>query len=411
MKFEELLTNEDLLDALYDMRFDEPTPIQLRAIPAVIEGKDVLGIAQTGTGKTAAYLLPIIQRLIDDNYPQDVINVLIMVPTRELALQIDKQLQGFSYYLPVSGTSIYGGTDGDIYQQQRKALKTGTDIVVATPGRMLQHISMGNVDLSKVSFFVLDEADRMLDMGFFDDIMQIVKKLPSERQNLLFSATMPKEIRKLASTLLTSPHEIRLAPSRPAAGVSHYVWHVDEKEKKGKLKDFLRQNPPERVIIFAASKNSVRELAGEISRSGFKAAEMHSDLDQKVREEVMLKFRAGKINIVVATDIISRGIDIDDIETVINYDVPAEAEDYIHRVGRTARAKKTGMALTFVSRKETGKLKAIERLLKKPIELLPGTSVSELKENKPSNSGKRYTQGNKKWKKLSKKDSSRQKGS
>ncbi len=371
MKFEEILTNDDLLDALYDMHFDECTPIQEKSIPPVLEGRDLLAVAQTGTGKTAAYLLPIIERLVNDNYPQDHVNCVVMAPTRELAQQIDRQMQGFSYFMPVSGMAIYGGTDGHTYEQQRKGLKMGADIVIATPGRLLAHLSMGYVDLSKVSFFVLDEADRMLDMGFFDDIMQIAGHLPKERQTLLFSATMPPRIQQLASQILKDPAEVKIAVSKPAEKIKQAAYVCYESQKLPILERMFKENPPHRVIIFSSSKIKVKELARALSKLKVKVAEMHSDLEQTQREEVMLGFKAGKINVVVATDIISRGIDIDNIETVINYDVPREAEDYVHRIGRTARADREGSAYTFISDKERGSFRTIEKLLEKEVEKLP----------------------------------------
>ena len=370
MKFEDILENEDLLDALYDMRFEECTPIQEKAMPYILEGRDLLGIAQTGTGKTAAYLLPVIEMLINDNYPQDRVNCVIMVPTRELALQIDRQLQGFSYYVPVSGMSIYGGTDGSTYEMQRKGLKSGADIIIATPGRLLSHLSMGQVDLSAVSFFILDEADRMLDMGFYDDIMQIFSRLPKEKQTLLFSATMPDKIRQMANKLLKTPAVVQLAVSKPADKIKQRAIVCFERQKLPILESLFKKETPQRVIIFASSKQKVKELARTLRRMNFNIAEMHSDLEQTERENVMLGFKSGRINIVVATDIISRGIDVDNIETVINYDVPREAEDYVHRVGRTARADKDGSALTFIGEKEQRKFYEIEKLLGKPVEKL-----------------------------------------
>lgn len=371
MRFDEILTNDDLLDALYDMHFDECTPIQELSIPPVLEGRDLLAVAQTGTGKTAAYLLPVIERLVNDNYPQDHVNCVVMAPTRELAQQIDRQMQGFSYFMPVSSMAIYGGTDGHTYEQQRKGLKMGADVVIATPGRLLAHLSMGYVDLSQVSFFILDEADRMLDMGFIDDIMQIIGHLPKERQTLLFSATMPPKIQQLADRILNNPAEVKIAVSKPADKIKQGAYVCYEMQKLPILERLFKENPPKRVIIFSSSKQKVKELARALKKLKIKVAEMHSDLDQNVREEVMLQFKAGNVNVVVATDIIARGIDIDNIETVINYDVPREAEDYVHRIGRTARADKDGSAYTFISEKERGKFKMIERLLEKEVEKLP----------------------------------------
>ena len=371
MRFEDLLTNDDLLDALYDMHFDECTPIQELSIPPVLEGRDLLAVAQTGTGKTAAYLLPIIERLVNDNYPQDNVNCVVMAPTRELAQQIDRQMQGFSYFMPVSSMAIYGGTDGHTYEQQRKGLKSGADVVIATPGRLLAHLSMGYVDLSKVSFFVLDEADRMLDMGFFDDIMQIVGHLPKERQTLLFSATMPPKIQQMAKQILLNPVEVKLAVSKPADKIHQMAYVCYEKQKLPILERIFKDNPPQRVIVFSSSKQKVKELTRELRKNNIKVAEMHSDLTQNDREEVMLRFKASKINVLVATDIIARGIDIDNIETVINFDVPHEGEDYVHRIGRTARADREGCAYTFISEKERGKFRMIEKLLEKEVEKLP----------------------------------------
>lgn len=371
MKFEEILTNDDLLDALYDMHFDECTPIQELAIPPVLEGHDLLAVAQTGTGKTAAYLLPVIERLVNDNYPQDNVNCVVMAPTRELAQQIDRQMQGFSYFMPVSSMAIYGGTDGQTYEQQRKGLKMGADVVIATPGRLLAHLGMGHVDLSKVSFFILDEADRMLDMGFIDDIMQIVGHLPKERQTLLFSATMPPKIQMLAKNILNDPVEVKIAVSKPADKIKQGAFVCYETQKLPIIERMFKETPPNRVIIFSSSKQKVKDLARSLKKIKIKVAEMHSDLDQNEREEVMLDFKAGRINVVVATDIISRGIDIDNIETVINYDVPYEAEDYVHRIGRTARADREGSAYTFISDKDRGKFKVIEQLLEKEVEKLP----------------------------------------
>lgn len=363
MRFDEILTNDDVLDGLWDMHFDECTPIQEKTIPAVLEGRDILACAQTGTGKTAAYLLPIIDKLADGGYPENAVNCIVMAPTRELAQQIDRQLQGFAYFMPVSSIAIYGGTDGHTYEQQRKSLKMGADVVVATPGRLLAHLSMGYVDLSNVSFFILDEADRMLDMGFYDDIMQIFSHTPKNVQVLMFSATMPPRIQQMASKILKDPFEVKLAVSKPAEKISQSVSYCYEPQKLPILHDIFNNYPPSRVIIFSSSKLKVKMLARELKRQHLKIAEMHSDLDQTQRENVILDFKAGKINIIVATDILARGIDIDDIEMVINFDVPREAEDYVHRVGRTARANRDGMAITFVSPDEAFRLKKIEKLL------------------------------------------------
>lgn len=371
MRFDQLLENDDLLDALWDMHFDECTPIQEQAIPAVLDGRDLLACAQTGTGKTAAYLLPVIDILSTYKYPQDAVNCVIMAPTRELAQQIDQQMQGFSYFLPISSMPVYGGTDGQTYTQQRRSLKAGADVIIATPGRLLAHLSMGYVDLSKVSFFILDEADRMLDMGFFDDIMQIVARLPKERQTLLFSATMPPKIQQLANSILNDPKEIKLAVSRPAEKIRQQAYVCYETQKLQILLSIFKQSHPDKVIVFSSSKLKVKELARSLKNESYKIGEMHSDLDQDKREDVILDFKSGKINVLVATDIMARGIDIDDIELVVNYDVPRESEDYVHRIGRTARADRDGNAITFISEKEIGKFKKIEKFLGKEVEKSP----------------------------------------
>ena len=371
LRFEEILSNDDLLDAIYDMHFDICTPIQEQTIPLVLQGRDIMGIAQTGTGKTAAYLLPVIELLINNNYPQDRVNCVIMSPTRELAQQIDQQLQGFSYYLPISSMAIYGGPNGETYEKQRKGLKNGADIIIATPGRLLSHINMGYVDLSQVSFFILDEADRMLDMGFHDDILKIISRIPKERQTMLFSATMPLNIKKLADKILTNPSEIKIAVSKPAEKIRQEAYVCYEKQKSSLLRHLFKEHHPTKVIIFAGSKIKVKDLCNSLKHEDFTVAEMHSDLEQKQRDDVMLDFKSGKINVLIATDILSRGIDIDNIESIINYDVPSEAEEYVHRIGRTARADKEGRAITLVGEKEICKFKRIEQILDIDVKKMP----------------------------------------
>ena len=363
MRFDDFFESDDLLDALWDMHFEEMTPIQEQAIPKVLEGHDLLACAQTGTGKTAAYLLPVIDLICTGNYPENRVNCVIMAPTRELAQQIDRQMQGFAYFLPISSLPIYGGTDGHTYEQQRKGLKMGADVVIATPGRLIAHLQMGSVDLSKVSFFILDEADRMLDMGFHEDIMSIVKHLPAERQTLLFSATMPPKIQQLANTILRNPAEIKLSVSKPAEKIDQRAYLVRDDQKDRLLQHVLSDEGAKRVIVFASSKLKVKQLARSLKVEGLKIGEMHSDLDQTKREDVMLDFKAGRINVLIATDIVARGIDVDDIEMVINYDVPREGEDYVHRVGRTARADRDGKGVTFISERDRGKFQQIERML------------------------------------------------
>ena len=369
MYFEDLDLNDNVLDALYDMRFDECTPVQEKCIPEILKGRDVLGVAQTGTGKTAAYLLPILSKLADGGYPEAAINCVIMSPTRELAQQIDQAMQGFAYYLDgVSCVAVYGGNDGNRYDQELKSLSLGADVVIATPGRFISHLSLGNVDLSKVSFFILDEADRMLDMGFSDDIMTIAKKLPSSCQTIMFSATMPKKIEELAKTLLKNPVEIKLAVSKPAEKIHQMAYVCYETQKMGIIKDIFKAGDLKRVIIFSGSKQKVKQITASLNRKHINCGEMHSDLDQAQRDDVMFKFKSGQIDVLVATDIVSRGIDIDDITMVINYDVPHDAEDYVHRIGRTARADRDGKAITFVSTDAIYYFKQIESFLEKDVE-------------------------------------------
>jgi superfamily II DNA/RNA helicase len=371
MKFSELNLDETVLQALDAMNFDECTPVQEQAIPIILEGRDLIAVAQTGTGKTAAFLLPIINKLSIEKHPEDSINCIIMSPTRELALQIDQQMEGFSYFMPVSSVAVYGGSDGVLFEQQRKGLTLGADVVIATPGRLLSHLSLGYVDLSKVSYFVLDEADRMLDMGFYDDIMQVVKQMPKERQTIMFSATMPANIQKLANNILNNPVEIKLAVSKPAEKIVQAAYVCYENQKINIIQSLFLQEVPEKVIIFASSKLKVKEVTKALKRLKLQVGEMHSDLDQPQREFIMREFKNGRINILVATDIVSRGIDIDDIRLVINYDVPHDSEDYVHRIGRTARANNDGVAITFVNEKEQTAFKSIEKFLEKDIYKIP----------------------------------------
>ena len=384
MKFSELQLNANVLEALDAMRFDECTPIQEQAIPIILEGKDLIAVAQTGTGKTAAFLLPVLNKLSEGKHPEDAINCVIMSPTRELAQQIDQQMEGFSYFMPASSVAVYGGNDGILFEQQKKGLTLGADVVIATPGRLIAHLSLGYVDLSKVSYFILDEADRMLDMGFYDDIMQIVKYLPKERQTIMFSATMPAKIQQLANTILNNPSEIKLAVSRPADKIIQAAYVCYENQKLGIIRNLFMDEVPERVIIFASSKIKVKEVTKALKSMKLNVGEMHSDLEQVQREAVMHDFKAGRINILVATDIVARGIDIDDIRLVINFDVPHDSEDYVHRIGRTARANNDGVALTFVSEKEQSNFKSIENFLEKDIYKIPiPAELGEAPEYKP----------------------------
>ena len=372
MRFEELDLSDNVLDALYDMRFEECTPVQEKCIPEILNGRDVLGVAQTGTGKTAAYLLPILSKLDDGGYPKNAVNCVIMSPTRELAQQIDQAMQGFAYYTPgVSSVAVYGGNDGSRYDQELKSMKSGVDVVIATPGRLISHISLGNVDLSKVSFFVLDEADRMLDMGFSDDIMKIASQLPNTCQTIMFSATMPKDIEKLAQSLQKDPVEVKLAVSKPAEKIQQSAYICYETQKLKIIEDIFKAGDLKRVIIFSGSKQKVKHINQALIRLHINSGEMHSDLDQAERDNMMFKFKSGQIDVLVATDILARGIDIDDIAMVINYDVPHDAEDYVHRIGRTARADRDGVAITLVNEDDMYAFHQIEKFLDKDIKKNP----------------------------------------
>ena len=397
MKFSELSLNQQVLEALDAMRFEECTPIQEKSIPLILEGRDLIAVAQTGTGKTAAYLLPILNKLSEGGHPEDAINCIVMAPTRELAQQIDQQMEGFSYFMPVSSVAVYGGNDGILFEQQKKGLTLGADVVIATPGRLIAHLSLGYVDLSRVSYFILDEADRMLDMGFYDDIMQIVNYLPKERQTIMFSATMPAKIQQLANNILNNPAEVKLAVSKPADKILQAAYVCYEKQKLGIIRSLFADQVPERVIIFASSKLKVKEVTKSLKQMKLNVGEMHSDLEQAQREEVMYEFKAGHINILVATDIVARGIDIDDIRLVINYDVPHDSEDYVHRIGRTARANNDGVAITFISEKEQTKFQSIERFLGKEIyKIALPPELGEAPEYAPhsAKSNNRHKQGN-----------------
>lgn len=369
MTFEQTYLNDNILDALYDMHFEEMTPIQEKCIPQILDGHDVLGVAQTGTGKTAAYLLPILSMLDDGGYPEDAINCVVMSPTRELAQQIDQAMEGFSYYLDdVSSIAVYGGNDGTRFDQEMKSLRGGAPVVIATPGRLLSHLKVGNLDLSRTSFFVLDEADRMLDMGFSDDILQINALLPKDCQRVMFSATMPQKIRELAVTLLHDPVEVKLKVSRPADKIHQTAYVCYEPQKLKIIQHIFRQGDLQRVIIFCGKKERVKDVTRELKRMKINCAAMHSDLTQPERDDVMRRFKAGHIDVLCATDIVSRGIDIDDIRMVLNYDVPHDDEDYVHRIGRTARADRDGEAVTLVSDRDIRRFMQIEKFLGREVE-------------------------------------------
>lgn len=384
--FEDLDLSDDVLDALYDMRFEKCTPVQAQCIPPILEHRDVLGVAQTGTGKTAAYLLPLLTLLGRDEHPSDAVNCLVIAPTRELARQIDQSLQGFAYYTGVNAVTVYGGNDGARYEQERRSLQAGADIVLATPGRLITHLQLGTLDLSRTTHLVLDEADRMLDMGFAEDILSIVKQMPKERQTILFSATMPPKIAELARTVMNNPVEVEIAVSKPAENIAQSLYICSDSDKPLVMRHVFKEQPPKRVIVFCSSKQKVKELNILLRRHGYNACAMHSDLSQPERDEVMLKFRSQKIDLLVATDIVARGIDIDDITMVINYDAPHDAEDYVHRIGRTARAGREGRAITLIGSKDMPALRNIEQTLKIKIprmELPEGVHPPVIESRKP----------------------------
>ena len=371
ISFEELPLSEDVLDALYDMRFTTCTPIQQACIPPILEQHDIVGIAQTGTGKTAAYLLPLLTLLQQHPAPQGTIGCLIMAPTRELAQQIDQALQGFGYYMKTQGIAVYGGNDGIRFEQEKRSFKTGSDFVIATPGRLLTHIDLGNLDLSQTRYLVLDEADRMLDMGFIDDIIRITKQLPLQRQTILFSATMPEKISELAKGIMHNPLEIKISVAKPADNIMQGVFFCNAVDKKRILSYLFDKYPPRRVIVFCSSKQQVKELPISLRKYTFTKETMHSDLSQPEREKVMQRFKSGATNLLIATDIVARGIDVTDIEMVINFDVPRQPEEYIHRIGRTARAGRGGSAYTLVCERDLMYWRRIENLLGKKLKPEP----------------------------------------
>lgn len=366
MKFTEFNLTPALLEGIASIGFEDATPVQEQAIPVILSGKDMIASAQTGTGKTAAFLLPVIHQIITTPESHNV-KALVIVPTRELAQQIDQHMQGLSYFTPVSSIAVYGGTDGISFEQEKRSLSEGADVVICTPGRMIAHLNQGYVKLDGLQFLILDEADRMLDMGFYDDIMKIASFITTPRQTLMFSATMPEKIRQLARKVLNHPVEINIKVSKPAERVLQVAYVMYDQQKIPLAVSLLKDNRLRTVLIFCSTKSSTKSLARELKRAGLKVEEIHSDLEQQERERVLLDFRSRSLNILVATDILSRGIDIEDIDLVLNFDVPNDGEDYIHRIGRTARAASEGMAITFISEKEQGKFGDIERLLGSPV--------------------------------------------
>ena len=374
MKFNQLGLSKDLESGLEMMGFEEPTPIQKQAIPIILNGKDLIACAQTGTGKTAAFVLPLLS-LLSKNKKKKNVKALIITPTRELAKQIDMQIEGFSYFTDLSSYPVYGGGTGPEFENQKQALVKGTDIIICTPGRLIAHLKFNYFNTEDIDFLILDEADRMLDMGFYDDIIKIVNRLPQKKQTLLFSATMPKSIREMAKKIMYFPKEISLAISKPASGINQSAFLVNDNQKVKLIKNILLQKKHEKelkhILIFASSIKSVKEIKRTLNKSGLATSEIHSGLDQISREETLRNFKNNKIKILVATDILSRGIDIKGIEIVINYEVPNDAEDYIHRIGRTARADKTGEAITFINENQIKSFMSIEKLIEKSIEKKP----------------------------------------
>ena len=381
MFFDELPLSDEVLDALWDMHFDECTPVQEKTIPVILDRRDVISCAQTGTGKTAAYILPLLTNLAYDDHNPDKLNAIIMAPTRELAQQIDQQMEGFGFYVPFSSVAIYGGKDNGAWGNQVSGLQKGADIIIATPGRLLAQMNIYDVDFSGVKYFILDEADRMLDMGFYDDIMTIVSKLPADRQTIMFSATMPDKIRKMAKAIMHNPVEVQIAVSRPPETIHQLCAYVYDQQKIGLVAHILSaithqqsaisNHQLSKIILFAGKKQRVKDIARMLRSLKIDARAMHSDLEQAERDQVMLDFRNGKVGVLVATDVVSRGIDVTDVPLVINYDVPHDPEDYVHRIGRTARAENSGEAVTLVSPDDARYWQRIQAFLHKDIDRLP----------------------------------------
>jgi len=372
LNFEDFNFHKEILEGILSMGFEKPTPVQEQAIPVIQQGKDLIACAQTGTGKTAAFVIPILNKLASLPVKLNYINTLVIVPTRELALQIDQQVEGFAYYSPAGSIAVYGGNDSGNWDRQRAAIESGVDFLIATPGRLMQHIQMGYVALDRIEHLILDEADRMLDMGFYEDIMAIVEKLPKKRQTLLFSATMPDNIRKLSKIILNDPVEISLSISKPAENILQAAYFVEDNQKLSLLTSLVEgKSNIQSALVFASTKVEVRDIEKKLLKDKASARAIHSDLDQHAREDVLREFKSRKFQILVATDIISRGIDIEDIDLVVNYDVPRDPEDYVHRIGRTARAQSDGVALTFINRKQRKSFDKIEHFLGTKIYKIP----------------------------------------
>lgn len=366
MTFLDFNFDPSLLEGVSSMGYDKPTPIQEQSIPAILQNKDLIACAQTGTGKTAAYVLPIIQKIIHSDRRH--VNTLVLAPTRELAQQIDQQVEAFSYFTGISSMPVYGGGDGVTWEQQKKAIKEGIDIVIATPGRLISHMASGDLKMEHLQHLVLDEADRMLDMGFHDDIMRIISFLPKNRQTVLFSATMPPKIRTLAQKILNNPEHINIAISKPAEGIVQQAYLVNDVNKLDLLKSILQRNVFKSMIIFASTKENVKKLDSTLRKAGILCKAFHSDLEQPEREAIMREFKNKQLPMLIGTDVLSRGIDVEGIDLIVNYDVPPDPEDYVHRIGRTARAEKTGTAITFINQFDQMKFSAIEDLIGRPVD-------------------------------------------
>ena len=398
MDFKDFNFNPELLEGLLAMGFKNATPVQTQAIPLILAHKDLIACAQTGTGKTGAFLLPIMNMLTENHDRHN--TTLILTPTRELAQQIDLQVEALSYFTNISSLTVFGGGDGIAYEQQKRSMREGVDIIIATPGRLIAHLSSGLLKMDKLKYLVLDEADRMLDMGFYEDIMKIVGYLPKERQTVMFSATMPPKIRSLAATLLKEPESISLAISKPAEGIKQQVYMVHDDQKVPLLTEILKSADYKRIIVFAGRKEKVKELGKVFKKLGQKVAAFHSDLEQKEREAYMLDFKNSKLDVLIGTDVLSRGIDVTGIDLVINFDAPQDPEDYIHRIGRTARAATTGTAITFVNNKDKRKLANIEKLIERQIDriALP-ESIGEAPKDDPASDKPHYPKKKKFFKK------------
>ena len=368
MDFKDFKFNPQLLEGLLAMGFRNATPIQEQAIPIILDKKDLIACAQTGTGKTGAYLLPIMNMISETEDRHN--NTLILAPTRELAQQIDMQVEALSYFTNISSLTVYGGGDGIAYEQQKRSMREGVDLIIATPGRLISHLSSGLLKLDKLQHLVLDEADRMLDMGFYDDIMKIISFLPEKRQTVMFSATMPPKIRTMAAKLLKNPLQISLAISKPAEGIDQQVYKVHDEQKVPLLTGLLKSGKYKSIIVFASTKDKVKNLGKVFRTHGLKAEAFHSDLDQKERESILQTFKSKNLPILIGTDVLSRGIDVEGIDLVVNFDVPHDAEDYVHRIGRTARAETKGTAITLVNGRDKRKLESIEKLIERKIDII-----------------------------------------